>query len=55
MHFKLTSEGAGIGLFIVNKMVDNQGGRIEVKSKLNIGTTFTIFLKRQAVSLSGEL
>lgn len=39
-------EGTGIGLFIVNKMVNNQGGRIEVKSKLNMGTTFTIYLKR---------
>jgi two-component system phosphate regulon sensor histidine kinase PhoR len=38
-------EGMGVGLFIVNKMVCNQGGKIEVKSKLNIGTTFVIYLK----------
>jgi two-component system, OmpR family, phosphate regulon sensor histidine kinase PhoR len=40
------TEGTGIGLFIVNKMVTNQGGKIEVESKVGSGTTFTIYLKR---------
>lgn len=38
-------EGTGIGLFIVDKMVVNQGGRIEVDSNGNAGTTFCIYLK----------
>lgn len=39
-------EGTGIGLFIINKMVCNQGGRIEVKSEVGSGTTFFIYLKK---------
>jgi two-component system phosphate regulon sensor histidine kinase PhoR len=40
-------EGMGIGLFIVDKMVVNQGGKIEVESTVNSGTTFKIYLKNQ--------
>jgi signal transduction histidine kinase len=39
--------GSGIGLYIVNRLVQNQGGRIEVQSTVNEGTIFTIFLKDQ--------
>lgn len=35
-------KGAGLGLFIVNKMIDAQGGTIEAKSKENIGTKMII-------------
>jgi two-component system, OmpR family, phosphate regulon sensor histidine kinase PhoR len=44
-------EGTGIGLFIVAQMVRNQGGKIEVKSQLDVGTTFNIYLKTQGESL----
>ncbi|GGD89264.1 sensor histidine kinase [Planktosalinus lacus] len=40
-------EGTGIGLFIINKMVTNQGGTIEVESEVGSGTTFNIYLKRR--------
>lgn len=39
-------EGTGIGLFIVNKMVTNYGGKIELTSSINNGSTFSIYLKK---------
>lgn len=38
-------QGTGIGLFIVSKMIENHGGKIEVDSKPGHGTTFNIYLK----------
>ena len=35
---------SGLGLSIVHQLVENHGGEIEVKSKLNEGTTFTVTL-----------
>ena len=37
-------EGSGIGLYMVKKMVENGGGRIEVQSRLGEGTTFTVLI-----------
>ncbi len=36
--------GLGVGLYIVKSIIDSYGGYIEVKSKLNQGTTFKIYL-----------
>ena len=40
-------EGSGVGLHLVNKIVTNSGGRIEVDSTLNEGSTFTAILPVQ--------
>ena len=37
-------EGTGVGLFLVNRLVQANGGRIEVESQPGRGTTFRVFL-----------
>jgi signal transduction histidine kinase len=36
--------GTGVGLFLVNRLVQAQGGHLEVASQPNIGTTFSMYL-----------
>lgn len=42
-------DGTGIGLSIINNVVRKNGGDIKVDSKLDKGTTFTIYLKPYAI------
>jgi PAS domain S-box-containing protein len=44
-------QGTGLGLAIVHKIVMLHGGTIEVESKVDHGTTFTIFLPLEVKSL----
>lgn len=37
-------DSRGVGLFITKNQVESMGGRIEVESEVNVGTTFKIFL-----------
>lgn len=48
-RFHTHVEGTGIGLYIVKRIVENAGGKIEVESTVDIGTTFTIYLPYEAV------
>lgn len=41
------SEGSGLGLMIVQRIIRDHGGQIEVHSEPRKGTTFTIFLPRE--------
>jgi PAS domain S-box-containing protein len=41
-------QGTGLGLAIVHEIVTMHGGRIEVQSKVDQGTTFTVFLPLNA-------
>ncbi|WBA43292.1 sensor histidine kinase [Hymenobacter canadensis] len=38
-------DGTGVGLFLVNRLVQGPGGHIEVESKEDHGTTFRLFLQ----------
>ena len=40
-----TAKGTGLGLYIVNYLVKNHGGNINVKNNLPKGTTFEIIFK----------
>lgn len=44
-RFNSRQEGKGIGLYIIKKMIEKNGGRIEVESEKGKGTRFTIYLK----------
>src|SRR5690606_33431645 len=37
------SKGTGVGMAIVKRIVDNAGGKIELKSKVEEGSTFEIY------------
>jgi signal transduction histidine kinase len=41
---KAPGEGSGLGLGLVKKIVDRHQGRIEVRSEIGLGSTFTIYL-----------
>jgi light-regulated signal transduction histidine kinase (bacteriophytochrome) len=43
-RFHTHVEGTGIGLYIVKRIVDNAGGRTEVESQVDQGSTFRIYL-----------
>jgi signal transduction histidine kinase len=38
------TEGTGVGLYLVNRIVQANGGRIEVESEIGQGTTFRLYL-----------
>jgi PAS domain S-box-containing protein len=40
-------EGSGIGLYIVKRIMDNAGGKIEVESEVGRGSTFKLYFKAQ--------
>ena len=43
--FHKHSDARGVGLFLVKNQVESMGGRIELKSKPDEGTSFHVFLR----------
>jgi signal transduction histidine kinase len=42
--YSTKAKGTGLGLAIVKQIVENHEGTIEIKSEVNVGTSFTIEL-----------
>ena len=45
-RFHTHTEGTGVGLYLVNRIVHSHGGRLEVDSAVGAGTTFRVYLGR---------
>jgi signal transduction histidine kinase len=39
-----TSNGSGLGLYILKQNVEKLNGRVEVQSEIHVGTKFTVFI-----------
>lgn len=50
--FTTKTKGTGLGLSVVQKIVDNHGGRVQVSSEVGAGTTFRIVLPPTGLSTS---
>ncbi len=42
------ADGQGLGLFLVNKIIDASGGKVEVESELGVRSEFKLYLKTSA-------
>jgi two-component system, chemotaxis family, CheB/CheR fusion protein len=40
------TEGQGLGLFLIKKIIDASGGKVEVESEVGKGTEFKLFIKK---------
>jgi signal transduction histidine kinase len=49
------ASGTGLGLSICKQIVQGHGGRIEVKSKMGVGTVFMIYLPRSTKTVPRDL
>jgi signal transduction histidine kinase len=50
--YSTRSSGTGLGLAIARKILESMGGRIDVASRLNAGTTFRLWLRRAPVAVA---
>jgi len=44
--FHKTQEGLGLGLFTVKRIIDLHRGKVEISSKVGLGTTVRVYLPR---------
>lgn len=54
-RFNLDTEGKGLGLFITKNQIEAMGGRVEVESTLGVGTTFTIYFKKESTTVQSSI
>jgi signal transduction histidine kinase len=46
-RFHTHTDGSGVGLYIVKKIIENVNGKIEVESEVGGGSTFKIFIRNE--------
>ena len=44
--FHRNADARGVGLYLTKNQIENMGGKIEVESTLNFGTTFKVYFKK---------
>lgn len=44
--FHKNNDARGVGLYLTKNQIENMGGKIEVESTLNLGTTFKVYFKK---------
>jgi signal transduction histidine kinase len=44
--FHHNNDARGVGLYLTKNQIENMGGKIEVESNLNVGTTFKVYFKK---------
>jgi two-component system NtrC family sensor kinase len=47
--------GTGLGLYVVKQLVEKNGGRIDIRSEVGIGTVFSIILESKKANLERNL
>lgn len=47
VRLQSSNQGTGVGLFIVKRIIDNIGGKIEVNSQPGVGSNFKIFVHKR--------
>jgi PAS domain S-box-containing protein len=45
--FHRNNDARGVGLYLTKNQIENMGGKIEVESTLNFGTTFKVYFKKE--------
>jgi signal transduction histidine kinase len=45
----MNKKGTGLGLSICKKMIEKMGGKVEVDSTVDVGTTFKVTLQAKSI------
>jgi two-component system, cell cycle sensor histidine kinase and response regulator CckA len=53
-YFTTKTSGIGLGLASVHSIINRHGGHLEARSKVGVGTTFTLFLPSTANTSTGS-